>query len=328
LDHIAYISLPSDNGGIVLDVSEGGLRFHSIAPVEANGPIHLRFAMDSPERISAIGELAWKDATGKTGGLRFTQLSDDVRKRIRAWADESEASAKASVKVSAPERVSAPRIDPPSGGPAIETRFAMRGDSASALAMQPWRAGRAIEAEIAPNGKTNVAAAMDVLVAEPPPIEAEDSPSAPTAKTDLTPFLDARMAGRAMAPDVWLSGQAVPEPVATAPIAEPAVEIEFAPNDQDDSVLAEEQSNPLLYNLKPPIYSAPFYDLSMFPMKLDSNVAAEPVGVTLTVTIKSPIAAIGIAIALAFLVSIGIFVYVSATGTGELLLNWGEKMWR
>ena len=46
-DHLAYLSLPSDNGGIVIDVSEGGLGFHAIAPVEADGPIHFRFAIDS-----------------------------------------------------------------------------------------------------------------------------------------------------------------------------------------------------------------------------------------------------------------------------------------
>src|ERR1700688_4075971 len=36
---IACIHLPSDNGGIVLDVSEGGLRFRAIAPVKESGPI-------------------------------------------------------------------------------------------------------------------------------------------------------------------------------------------------------------------------------------------------------------------------------------------------
>ena len=87
--HFAYLSLPMNNGGIVVDVSEGGLGFRAIAPVEADGPIHFRFAIDSDARISAVGELAWKDETGKIGGLRFTELSDEAREQIRVWASQN-----------------------------------------------------------------------------------------------------------------------------------------------------------------------------------------------------------------------------------------------
>src|ERR1700726_1352409 len=59
LDHLVYLSLVFNNGGTVIDVSEGGLGFHSVAPVKANEPIHFRFAIDSAIRIRAVGELAW-----------------------------------------------------------------------------------------------------------------------------------------------------------------------------------------------------------------------------------------------------------------------------
>src|ERR1700722_14460317 len=74
LKKLSYLSLPDENGGIVLDVSVGGLSFHSIAPVKADGPIHFRFGIDSSKRVSAVGELAWIDEAGTTGGLRFTDL--------------------------------------------------------------------------------------------------------------------------------------------------------------------------------------------------------------------------------------------------------------
>lgn len=73
----------------MLDVSAGGLSFHSIAPVKADGPIHFRFGIDSSKRVSAVGELAWIDEAGTTGGLRFTDLPDEVRKQIAIWAGES-----------------------------------------------------------------------------------------------------------------------------------------------------------------------------------------------------------------------------------------------
>src|SRR5579872_530300 len=89
LEQLAYLSLPSDNGGIVLDVSEGGLGFHAFAPVEATGPIEFKFEIDSERKITAVGELAWKDPTGKSGGFRFTQLAEETRRQIRQWADET-----------------------------------------------------------------------------------------------------------------------------------------------------------------------------------------------------------------------------------------------
>ena len=45
LDRLVYINLPSGNGGIVLDVSEEGLRFHAAAPMDAGDLIHFRLSV-------------------------------------------------------------------------------------------------------------------------------------------------------------------------------------------------------------------------------------------------------------------------------------------
>lgn len=211
LDHLVYLSLPFNNGGTVIDVSEGGLGFHSVAPVVADGPIHFRFAIDSAIRIRAVGELAWIDKTGKIGGLRFTQLPDEVREQLHNWADQSDAMAKASV--------------------------------ADSLIAE-W----GIEAEVTPVGKANL-----VRV------------------------------------------------VATR--------------------------SPLLYNLRPPIYSAPFYELSMFPLEPKLEAAATPAAALRSAAIKHPSVAIGLTIVLAFLATMGIIAYVTTSQTAEVLFVWGEKMW-
>jgi hypothetical protein len=85
LEQLVYVSLPCDNGGIVLDVSEGGLGFHAVATVEAREPIHFQLSVRSGAGIKAVGEVVWKDETGKSGGLRFTHLSDGMRKQIGIW---------------------------------------------------------------------------------------------------------------------------------------------------------------------------------------------------------------------------------------------------
>jgi hypothetical protein len=250
LEHLAYLSLPFDNGGIVLDVSEGGLGFHSIAPVEADGPIHFRFAIDSATRIKAVGELAWKDETGKTGGLRFTELPDEIREQIRVWASQPNVKAKARGKA----RTNAKVIDIPAGVPAIEAGVAA------------------------------------------------------SSKADWTPLV-------------------------AIPAAELATEADASPHGRPELASFVGARNPLLYNLRPPIYSAPAYLLSMFPFVLISQAEAtavavpQPIAVPQPAVIRHPVAAVGLTIVLALLVSIGILAYVSTSRAGEVLLDWGEKTW-
>ena len=82
LNPLPHINLPFDNGGIVLDVSEQGLRFRATAPIKPSGPIPFSFTSHS-KLVTGIGELVWMDKTKKTGGLRFTDLPYSALEQIR-----------------------------------------------------------------------------------------------------------------------------------------------------------------------------------------------------------------------------------------------------
>jgi hypothetical protein len=84
-DKFAFLQLERDDGGSVLDLSEGGLRFETFAPVPQSGPVHLWFSLNLRERIEAWGEVVWTDAAKKGGGLRFLRLSEENRAQIRKW---------------------------------------------------------------------------------------------------------------------------------------------------------------------------------------------------------------------------------------------------
>lgn len=104
----AYVNLDSDNGGIVLNISEGGLCFESTAPVERTETIRLWFSYRIQRVGAAVGqewkdqqqtevvsrfikagsELAWTDDTRKRGGLKFTNLSAEASEQIRDWIEE------------------------------------------------------------------------------------------------------------------------------------------------------------------------------------------------------------------------------------------------
>jgi len=88
LNPLPYINLPSENGGIVLDVSEQGLRFRAIGPVEPSGQILFSFSARST-LVAGTGELVWFDQASKTGGLRFTELPYQALEQIRKWPHDS-----------------------------------------------------------------------------------------------------------------------------------------------------------------------------------------------------------------------------------------------
>ena len=102
---LAYVNLDPDNGGIILDISEGGLCFRSTGPVKQTETIRFWYSPRSHQimarqveaqtrgvsrLIEAGSELAWTDETRKKGGLRFTNLSAEAREQIREWIRQPE----------------------------------------------------------------------------------------------------------------------------------------------------------------------------------------------------------------------------------------------
>jgi cell division protein FtsN len=105
---LAYINLAPDNGGIILDVSEGGLCFQSRAPVYKVNAIRFWFSHRSQGVKAAVGqvwthepvsggvsrfievccELAWIDDKRRRGGIRFKDLPESAREQIRDWMHE------------------------------------------------------------------------------------------------------------------------------------------------------------------------------------------------------------------------------------------------
>jgi cell division protein FtsN len=89
LKNLAYVNLEPDNGGILIDVSEGGICFRSAVPVPQSSMVHFSFSLDS-HRIEASGRLAWTDTTRKRGGLRFTEVSPEAQSAISDWISRHE----------------------------------------------------------------------------------------------------------------------------------------------------------------------------------------------------------------------------------------------
>src|ERR1700688_2807852 len=81
---LAYINFEPNNGGIVLNVSEGGLCFQTVAISQSTGTLRFWFSAEG-HRVEATGELAWMDERRQTGGLRFGALPAETSEQIHSW---------------------------------------------------------------------------------------------------------------------------------------------------------------------------------------------------------------------------------------------------
>jgi len=90
---LAYIDLGGDNGGIILNISEGGLVLAAAAPLYGDRLPAMRFQLpETVHWIEASGEIAWISESKKEAGVRFLALKDEDRERIRTWVASDSAS--------------------------------------------------------------------------------------------------------------------------------------------------------------------------------------------------------------------------------------------
>lgn len=83
------VNLGARNEGMLLNLSEGGLAFQVVAPVESNATVHLMCLLEPDQALVATGEIIRTSETRKAGGLRFTDLSEPSRKLIADWLARS-----------------------------------------------------------------------------------------------------------------------------------------------------------------------------------------------------------------------------------------------
>src|SRR4029077_3570304 len=83
-----YIEIGNSNGGIILDISEGGMAVASAQALVGNQILRFRFQLPrSLETIEASGEINWIGETKKRAGVRFVDLPPAAREQIHKWIE-------------------------------------------------------------------------------------------------------------------------------------------------------------------------------------------------------------------------------------------------
>lgn len=84
-DQLVYLELGSGNGGMLLSLSEDGFRFRAVSPLRLNGLMPFAFSFDGNQRLQGIGEVEWLEDDGKSGGMRFVEVSPEFRAALEQW---------------------------------------------------------------------------------------------------------------------------------------------------------------------------------------------------------------------------------------------------
>jgi localization factor PodJL len=84
-DQLVYLELGVGNGGMLLMISEDGFRFRAVTPVRANTSMPFAFSLDGRNRLEGEGTVEWVEEDGKSGGMRFTEVSPEFHATLGAW---------------------------------------------------------------------------------------------------------------------------------------------------------------------------------------------------------------------------------------------------
>jgi TonB family protein len=171
---LAYVELDEGNGGIILNISEGGLSVQAVTSLMDDFLPGVRFQLAETESwIETNARITWTNDTRKLAGLEFLNLTEDSRDRIRDWLARDSVESKATKETEAAEpadETTTADMDavaeavPEAALPAAPAAIAEPEPSRHESAKQPTM-GSAVTADVAPVIDSTAPSAPEVAAA-------------------------------------------------------------------------------------------------------------------------------------------------------------------
>ncbi len=90
MDSSIFVRLNEKQGGLLFDLSEGGLAFDGLTPKSRTAPISLNFHLPATNTtIEARARMVWIDRWNHRIGVRFLDLPEFSRRQLRDWLSSS-----------------------------------------------------------------------------------------------------------------------------------------------------------------------------------------------------------------------------------------------
>ena len=175
---------------MLLSISEDGFRFRAVTPVRANGDMPFAFSLDGKVRLEGTGAIEWIEDDGKSGGMRFAEVSPEFRAILADWLSADSSARQASNAPAAPddtmERIqqelrsgypqrppkTAPQQKPPEQKPEAKPERTFQPSVLEHTITAPGQKPKSVvPAKISPANEPDTASRLFPLQA--PPVEAE-----------------------------------------------------------------------------------------------------------------------------------------------------------
>ena len=86
IQSLTYVELGNGNGGIALNVSEGGMTVVAAQPLDAEGTLDIALQLpQTRKRLQVKGEVRWLSDSRKEAGFQFINLTSEALADIRDW---------------------------------------------------------------------------------------------------------------------------------------------------------------------------------------------------------------------------------------------------
>src|ERR1700730_7624555 len=86
IESLVYAHFGPGNGGFPINLSEGGMAFQGIQPLQKDGIIRVRLKVPgSNNAAETSGRIAWLNELGTGGGLEFIDLPEEFRGPVMHW---------------------------------------------------------------------------------------------------------------------------------------------------------------------------------------------------------------------------------------------------
>jgi hypothetical protein len=167
-DQLLYAEFGPENGSILLNLSEEGCSFQSMAPV-CEEQLRFSVSVGDGRKLEGDGQMVWSDTAKKIGGLRFVNPSQELREQVREWLEATLVTADG-------------KLDPAAVESKAKRRRKKLREKARAQAKLAWKEGAPRGAKTEQTARTDLEAAAisaaETLGAHPISIAAADEGSA------------------------------------------------------------------------------------------------------------------------------------------------------
>ena len=171
---IIYVALGPGNGGILTNLSAGGVSLQAAAKLNAETELALNFQLQGAAKaIETVGCVAWLDPTQKEAGISFKDLPGNIERQIADWIARQEQPTRNPQSEPKPLNMPAPRAEPPR--PPIQASGPTIFPSEKPASVRPGFVPGILDELLSEPGRQNTFASA-TAVPPPPPVSVLPAP--------------------------------------------------------------------------------------------------------------------------------------------------------